>query len=449
MRILLIAYEFPPSPSPQSLRWAYLVRELAALGHEIHVLTIDLGPDDPGLPALPASVRVHRTWAGPIRGMMARRRWQRVRRANPTQAPAARDARQPASEHGLPTGQLRPGWKVRMWDALQVIARAIVFPDLRGEWLRPARARMQRLLRESPPDIVISSHEPATTLELGLLASRQGFPWVADLGDPVLAPYTPAHWRRRSLQLESDVCRHADRVLVTSAQAAELLRQRHGAARVELLTQGFPETAAEASPPHRDEPGADPTLELLYTGSFYAFRSADALLAAVLGCEGVRLSVASVTIPAVLQAAAARHPDRIRLLGFLPHATTLALQRRADVLVSIANADSSQVPGKLYEYAGALRPILHLASGDDDPSAAWIRQHERGWVTGGEADAIGAELARLRDLKQNARLEAGLDLGPERVRAHGWPALARRLDALLHAAAADAGETSPPAATGN
>src|SRR5690606_37156346 len=35
MRVLLIAYEFPPSPSPQSLRWAYLSRELVALGHYV------------------------------------------------------------------------------------------------------------------------------------------------------------------------------------------------------------------------------------------------------------------------------------------------------------------------------------------------------------------------------------------------------------------------------
>ena len=35
MRILLIAYEFPPSPSPQSLRWTYLVRELDRLTREL------------------------------------------------------------------------------------------------------------------------------------------------------------------------------------------------------------------------------------------------------------------------------------------------------------------------------------------------------------------------------------------------------------------------------
>src|SRR5690606_21504818 len=55
MQILLIAYEFPPSPSPQSLRWAYLARHLADRGHRISVLTIHLGGETPGLPPLPSS----------------------------------------------------------------------------------------------------------------------------------------------------------------------------------------------------------------------------------------------------------------------------------------------------------------------------------------------------------------------------------------------------------
>lgn len=56
MRFLLIAYEFPPSPSPQSLRWAYLARELVARGHRVKVLTIHLGGETPGLPELPPAL---------------------------------------------------------------------------------------------------------------------------------------------------------------------------------------------------------------------------------------------------------------------------------------------------------------------------------------------------------------------------------------------------------
>jgi hypothetical protein len=38
MRILLIAYDYPPLSSPQAIRWYYLSRELARRGVELHVL---------------------------------------------------------------------------------------------------------------------------------------------------------------------------------------------------------------------------------------------------------------------------------------------------------------------------------------------------------------------------------------------------------------------------
>src|SRR5690606_34252120 len=85
-------------------------------------------------------------------------------------------------------------------------------------------------------------HEPATTLPLGLEARRCGLRWVADLGDPVLAPYTPARWRRRARRLERAVLAQADHVLVTTEETAALLRARHaGAAPLTVVPQGFDE----------------------------------------------------------------------------------------------------------------------------------------------------------------------------------------------------------------
>src|SRR5690606_15477203 len=147
MRILLLAYEFPPSPSPQSLRWAYLCRELHRLGHDIDVLTIDLGGQSPGLPELPAGVRVHRTYPGHVRGVVA---WRRRRR---TQAHAAG-----GGENGATTStvQSRSGWKHRVSAWLQRLGERVWFPDLRGEWHRHACARLDELLASRSPDVVVS-----------------------------------------------------------------------------------------------------------------------------------------------------------------------------------------------------------------------------------------------------------------------------------------------------
>jgi hypothetical protein len=422
MRILLIAYEFPPSASPQSLRWIYLVRELALLGDDVHVLTIDLGGTGHGLPDLPANVTVHRTWPGPFRGIVA---WRRKRRHRDGRLPAAMP--RPSS---APAGKMRPGWKQSVSEVLQRIAACIWFPDLRGEWRRTGERALRTLLPALAPDVVISSHEPATTLELGLTARRAGFRWVADLGDPVLAPYTPARWRRRAQRLEHQVCREADCILVTADSALESLRCRHGRTHgIEVLTQGFPATQPQ---PETHGPAQDAPLHLFYAGSFYSFRRPEALLQAVLDTAGVELSIASINVPESIRRLGSEHPGKIRLLGFLPHAEALRLQRRADVLVSIANCDARQVPGKFYEYLGAARPVLHLHDAKpDDAASRLLRELRRGIVCRNEAGAIAAQLARLQQAKRAGALDGMFRLEMDPVMEYAWPRLAARLRGIL------------------
>lgn len=432
MRLLLIAYEYPPSPSPQSLRWIYLSRELAKLGHEVHVVAPDLGGETPGLPAIPPGVVVHRTFPGPVRGLMSllRKRQQRRRKAGPKATPS--DA---AAAPSTPVA-IRPprNWKQRVSELIQTIAEYVHFPDIRGEWRYWAARRLPSLLRAIRPDVVLSSHEPATSLELGLTAQRLGYTWVADLGDPVLATYTPPRWRRRAERIERDVCRRADLLLLTNMSAAGLLQDRHGpAARVEILPQGFdcalqPTTMNALFDPSR--------VELLYTGSFYHFRRPDVLLSALRGQPSVRLNIASITVPESLLAAARAHPDQIRLLGFLPHLDILSLQRQADILVNIANDDASQIPGKFNEYLGAGRPILHLSKGDDQVVAA-IRSLRRGWVSSDELVPLAETLAMLASMKHAGTLAEGLDLTIEPVQEVSWQQLALRLHGYLR-------EIAPP-----
>lgn len=413
MRILLIAYEFPPSASPQSLRWAYFCRELANLGHDVHVLTIDLGGHTPGLPDLPASVTIHRTFAGPFRGLFAARRKLRARQQSNTATAA--DRTMPISRHG---------WKRRLSDQIQSLLAAILFPDARGEWLPWGHARLRYLLKSLTPDIVISSHEPATTLQLGLLAKRQGYRWIADIGDPVLAGYTPKHWQHRAGQLEATVCREADQLIVTTETARTLLISRHKQiAPVSVISQGFDQhfTADTTSPL------ALPwdQIEFLYTGSLYRFRRIDALLDALEKIPNARLNIASITLPESLITWMQQHPNKIRLLGFLPHRVALQLQRKAHVLINIANDDPEQIPGKIYEYLGAKRPILHIGSTHDAISLL-LQRTQRGWSCANDAEAITHTLQQILP-----RLPLGLpDCETDETIHHSWQSLASKVEAL-------------------
>lgn len=316
------------------------------------------------------------------------------------------------------------------------VASRFVFPDLRGEWTRPARRALPALLKQVSPDVVVSSHEPANTLELGLAAKRFGFPWVADLGDPVLTTYTRRHWRRRAHALEKAVMQEADHVVVTTEHAHALLRDRHGGATpVSVVTQAFDEQIPPSAPDQR----TGEQLELLYTGRFYRFRDPRELVGAVLGVRGVRLTVASGDVPEWLVQESKAHPDKLRLLGQVPHRSLLAVQRQFDILVNLANADPSQVPGKFYEYLGAGRPILHIsANRGPDVASELTGVLRRGWSCHGELHEISAVLVRLVESKRAGNLNEGLELGRAQVAAWSWRQSAIRFAAVLRRAARQA-----------
>lgn len=423
MHILLIAYEFPPSPSPQSLRWTYLSRHLADMGHRITVLTIHLGGHTIGLPPVPNSIAVHRTFAGPVRGTLAALRDRRMKatrhKSGPSLAITPRSPSRSENHHD---------WRQITSSSIQSMAAKVLFPDIRGEWLPWGTRELHRILSADEPDVVVSSHEPATSLELGLLAARKSIPWVADLGDPVLAGYTPARWRNRSLRLEREVCLHADHITVTTDTAAKLLSDRHGRnERITSLPQGY-EVDTTLQPHGID---FDPArIELLYTGRFYDFRRPDALLSALERFPEARFNIATVTIPESVKTALRDMPDRVRLLGFLPHRQAIALQRDADVLVNIGNVDPAQVPGKMYEYLGSQRPLLHLGSKDDAIANLLARLH-RGWSCANTSDEIAAWLQKAIDAKQKGMLAQGLDLGLDSVDEWNWKRLAARVDGIL------------------
>jgi glycosyltransferase involved in cell wall biosynthesis len=304
---------------------------------------------------------------------------------------------------------------------------------VRTEWLPFAWRTAQRLIRERDHDVLISSHEPGVDLLLGLRAQRVWKkPWIADLADPLITPYTP-RWRTRWDQsLEQRVCERSDNILVTAETAATELSRRHAIpiSRFVLIRQGFDHRQADsgvAPPP----PWPSEKMVFLFTGSLYPrFRDPSALIEA------------SKTLPPDVQlvfigdtgrfeqALAAQHP-RALVLGKQPHDQCLAWQRQADILIDIGNQQDDQIPGKVYEYLGAGRPILHIAASATDPVGAMIADRRRGISVLGDPHRIGEAMSRLhRQWTLNA-LDRTFDLSADAVQAYSWANNARRLERVV------------------
>ncbi|WP_168170358.1 glycosyltransferase [Rhodanobacter sp. C03] len=420
MRILLIAYDFPPLASPQAIRWHYLTRELVRLGVEVHVLAPQLPNSGISL-QVPEGVVVHRCNAGGLAGWLARR--QRPQR--PISATASDT---PGAVPTVPTNAAALNWKGRAHQRLDRLISLWCYPDSRGQWRASACAALPGLLADIRPDVVISSHEPAVSLEIGLQAAGKVDGWLADLGDPVLAPYTPRRWRRRASRLEARVCATAAAISVTTGATRDQLIARHGIApdKVFVLSQGYDDRHPHGpwTPRlHGLEAGGD--VHLLYTGRFYPFRDPTALLQAVLAQPRVRLTVVAPEVKPEYLALAARCPERIVFLGEQSHDRVLELQAECDVLVNIGNALAAQTPGKLFEYLGSGKPILHCHSVDDDPANALIRGWGRGWVCRNDRASLQAFLTALVESPQQRCAELSSD--DRAITPYGWSALAWQL----------------------
>ncbi|MFC5436999.1 glycosyltransferase [Rhodanobacter umsongensis] len=419
MRILLVAYDYPPLNSPQAIRWYYLSRELVHLGVELHVLAPDLSARDGNSLGVPTGVTMHRCNAGGMAGWLWRRQQARLS-ATVSESPLSTAAR--ASRVGPAT----LNWKGRLHHRLERYVGHWIYPDSRGQWRASAGAALEELIDTIRPDVLICSHEPAVTLQLGLQVAGRVRAWLADLGDPVLAGYTPKRWRRRAGELEAQVCRAATLISVTTASTRELLLARHAVdpSKIFVISQGFDDTFSPAIDFARKSHSGE--LHLLYTGRFYSFRDPTALLEAVLELKQIRLTIASPEVKPGYLAYAARSDGRIAFLGEQPHAEVLKLQQECDVLVNIGNALSAQTPGKLYEYLGSGKPILHCYSVDDDPAIGLLDEWHRGWSCANDLASLRTLLTALIETPE--RLYASLvKEETSAVSAYGWSNLARRL----------------------
>lgn len=424
LKVLLFAYEFPPILAAQSLRWYYLCNELARVGVEVDVLAPSIRDVWGFVPRFEDGVTVHRCFPGPfvgLAGWLARLTWDGARRGGPT-------GRSPAPGHALLNrGKgigVVYGWIRRGLDW-------VVFPDLRSEWLPFAWRAAKHLQQQVDYDLVISSHEPGVDLLLGLRARKAWcLPWIVDLADPLVAPYTPKWRRRRDLELERRVCESADAVLVTNETVADQLAARHGltSEKFVLVRQGF--DASTLIEVHRAMPRVSgSTMLMVYTGTFYAgFRDPTPLVDALSRVDGVQMIFIGDVGP--FRSSLNTLGDVARVLGKLSHLESLAWQRQADVLINLGNRHDEQVPGKIYEYLGAGRPILHVASSESDPVIALLERLRRGKSVPADAVAIAGAIARWRELWQLGQLDVAFDLSKESVAEFSWTSSAAKVKEL-------------------
>ena len=395
-RVLVIAYYWPPSGGSGVQRWVKFVKYLPAEGWEPVVfapLNADYPSLDPSFQAeVPAYVEV-------LRGRI----WEPY--AAYRKLTGAKSTQVTEISSGKKT------WKQRL--SLWIRANLFV-PDPRVGWVKPSVKTLKAYLKEHPVDAIVTTGPPHSVHLIGLrLHQALGVPWIPDFRDPwsrmyylKYLPMTPATWRKLR-RMEQQVLDQSTTVLACTPLVQEEFRAQTQTP-VACITNGFDEEDFTGPAPE-----GDGHFSITHTGLFAADGN-PLTLWKVLGQmaaedaafrDALRLRLVGKVDREVLDAIAAEGlADNIVAVGPRNHAEAVREQRSATILLLPLRNDPEYrpiLPGKLFEYLAARRPVLGI--GQPDGAMARVLTATQAGITADWADAaamkefIGTAWAQFRE----------------------------------------------------
>ncbi len=394
-RVLIVAYYFPPSGGPGVQRVLKFVRYLPDFGWDPAVLTVSDADyparDESLLAEIPESVPVTRT-SIPEPYTVYRRLTGRKR-----------------GEAVDVNVNYEAGRRVPVKERLAQWVRGMFFiPDARVGWLATGIRPGVAAAKSFGADLVYSSSPPYTCALLGrAVAKRAGLPWVPEFRDPwtgfLSAPRRPWPAKGFERRLERGVYRDAQRLVTAWDGIRADFTGKYpdeDESKFRLVPNGYDPEDLEGIAPRLND-----RFTIVYTGSMYGVRNPDTVLQAVarLLADG-RVDADRIRLRFV-----GRFGDEVRAMfrrpevaavveerGYVPHAESVAELMGAHALLLVVDdvaGSEGIVPGKVFEYVGARRPVLAVAP--EGAVAELVRDTGAGRVLArddvdGIADAVAA-----------------------------------------------------------
>ena len=356
-RVLVIAYYWPPSGGSGVQRWVKFVKYLPALGWEPVVfapLNADYPSLDPSFEAeVPESVEV-------LRGRI----WE------PYSAYRKLTGAKSTEVTEISSGKKTFKQRLSLW-----IRANLFVPGPRVGWVRPSVKKLRKYLREHPVDVIVTTGPPHSVHLIGQkLHKALGTPWIPDFRDPwsrmyylKYLPMTSCTWRTLRAQ-EQAVLDQCSTVLTCTPLVQEEF-QAQTQTPVACITNGFDEEDFQGPAPLPDG-----HFNITHTGLFAADGN-PLVLWKVLGemasrdpafREALRIRLAGKVDREVLEALRSAGLEVVAL-GPQDHAAAVREQRSATVLILPLRNDAQYrpiLPGKLFEYLAARRPVLGIGQTD-------------------------------------------------------------------------------------
>jgi len=369
MRVLIVAYHFPPDAEVGAVRPYQIARHLPEFGIEPWVLTVEAAfAETPNAGLVAEGVpedRIVRTSVDTTGFNLVTGLWKSGKRLK-ARAQTPDESQQP-SETPPASG------------ARGLARDVLAYPDTKIGWLRPAVRAAAEIIGRERFDAILSTSPPrVATLAAARIAREQRIPWIMDVRDPWVGWYhTPTSYYGQNPLLDAlqtrlfRRCVRQASLVVHNTERLRLLTC-HMAPDVTAKTRCVPNGIDSAWSAPRD--GTRPaTFRIGYYGQVMGRRNPQAFL------KGLRSWLDSRREPTKVEAfffgsvgfdSIRREAKSLGLEGCvslfppLPRAVVPEEMAKDFALLLLANEQPLQIPGKTYEYLAAARRILAFTDRD-------------------------------------------------------------------------------------
>jgi len=244
-------------------------------------------------------------------------------------------------------------------------------PDARKYWVKPSANYLAGILQRDNIHTIITTGPPHSVHLIGYeLKVKYGVRWFADFRDPwtTIGYHSKLKMTKNSMkkhrQLEGMVLNTADKIIVTS-QATESEFMNLTKKPIAVITNGYDSD-------YQGGAKLDKKFTISHIGSLLTGRNPQNLwkvLAELISensafREQLQLQLIGVDSKDVLQSIHENGlKDHTKVLGYVSHDDAIGYQQKSQILL-LVEIDSDQtkgiIPGKLFEYMAAKRPILAI-----------------------------------------------------------------------------------------
>ncbi|MFV8225705.1 glycosyltransferase family 4 protein [Christiangramia aquimixticola] len=355
-KVLIITYYWPPAGGPGVQRWLKFVKYLKSFDVEPVVYI----PSNPTYPIIDESLKTE--VPGDLR-ILSTRIFEPYAIAELFSGKKTRSI-----SSGIIKKEENQTFLVK---ALLYIRGNFFMPDARKFWIKPSVKYLEQEINNENYDLIITTGPPHSLHLIGLeLKENTGIKWLADFRDP----WTNIGYhsklrlskgaREKHEKLELAVLQNADHLVTTSFTTKEEFSRKTGTP-ITVITNGY-----DIDPESQYKP-AD-SFEVSHIGSLLSGRNPEQLWQALaeLTIENAQFrqfftlnlvgKVSEEVLESITQTALTEY---LALPGYVTHTAAVDMQRNASVLL-LLEIDSEEtkgiIPGKLFEYLAARKPVLAI-----------------------------------------------------------------------------------------